>query len=131
MLKILTIMLASASFYSTVKSLLIMLDPMGFYSTLQSLAAGHILLHPSRESVKENVIRNASSSYTISLVPSMAVLYADGYKMYKGQTMDKITRNTPSPKGRFFPKNDPVEGLGGRRLSEAPSLPRFLFGVVE
>ncbi len=75
--------------------------------------------------MKETVIRNASSSYTICMVPSMAVLYGqfsvDGHKMYEGQkTKDQITKKTANPKGCLFLKIDPVKGLGGRRLFEGP-----------
>jgi hypothetical protein len=43
------------------------------------------------------------------------------------ETMDQITVKTPNPKGSLFLKID----LYGVYLSEAPSPPRFLFGVVK
>ncbi len=44
-----------------------MFASMSCYSTVQSLAAEHFLFASSVMSVKETVIRKASSSYTISV----------------------------------------------------------------
>ncbi len=46
--------------------------------------------------------------------------------------IDQITIKTPNPKGRLFLKIDLERDLAaGVYLSEAPSPPRFLFGVVK
>jgi hypothetical protein len=46
--------------------------------------------------------------------------------------MDQITIKTSNPEGRIFLKNDLERDLAeGDYLSEAPSPPRFLFGVVK
>jgi hypothetical protein len=46
--------------------------------------------------------------------------------------MDQLTIKTPNPKGRLFLKIDLLWDLAaGVYPSEAPSPPRFLFGVVK
>ncbi len=46
--------------------------------------------------------------------------------------MDLLSVKTPNPKGRLFLKIEPKRDLaGGVYLSEAPSPPRFLFGMVK